>query len=144
VYRVNAAYQLYENPDTLDFKTSSGKIKQFIPYAKLYFNVSESACSLIVYRSMQLINDEKYANYLFLPFTDLTSGSETYGGGRYLDLDKSDFKKNTVVIDFNKVYNPYCAFAQGYNCPVPPPENDLNVEIKAGEKKFKKSTKQKL
>ena len=136
-FRVNASFKLYINADTVNFNTSSGRIKQFQPYAIIYFNVSSIPCSLQVYRSLQLAEDSKYANYLFLPFTDMTSGNETYGGGRYIDLDKRNFLDDKIILDFNKAYNPWCAFGEGFNCPVPPKENELEVEIPAGEKKFK-------
>lgn len=140
-YKITAHYVLLENPDTLDFKTSAGKIKQFLPYARMNFEIEKVSCSLTVFKSMQLAGDVKYADYLFLPFTDATNSSETYGGGRYIDMDMKDFDDGIVKIDFNKAYNPYCAFATGYNCPVPPKENDLNIEIRAGEKRFKKEKK---
>jgi len=80
---------------------------------------------------------EEYKNYLFLPFTDATTGVETYESGRYIDLQTGDIKNNQVVIDFNKAYNPYCAYVSGvYNCPIPPRENHLPVAILAGEKRF--------
>jgi len=75
---------------------------------------------------------------LFIPFADVTSGDETYGTGRYIDISTKDIINNTVVIDFNKAYNPYCAYSNGYNCPIPPAENYLAVAIKAGERSFAK------
>ena len=84
------------------------------------------------------MSSEKYKDYLFIPFTDKTSGIETYGGGRYIDLVLSDIVNKTCTIDFNKAYNPYCAYTAGYNCPIPPKENDLPVAIKAGELNFAK------
>ncbi len=77
-----------------------------------------------------------FENYLFLPFTDLTNGNGTYGGGRYIDLEIP--KGDTMVIDFNKSYNPYCAYNGKYSCPIPPKENDLNIAIKAGVKNYSK------
>ncbi len=71
--------------------------------------------------------------HLFLPFTDLTNGDQTYGGGRYIDLSRADVEKKEVWIDFNHAYNPWCAYSDGYNCPVPPRENALPVAILAGE-----------
>jgi uncharacterized protein len=82
-----------------------------------------------------LMGNDQYKNYLFLPFTDATTGIETYESGRYIDLQINDIKNNEVLIDFNKAYNPYCAYVSGvYNCPVPPKENHLIVAILAGEK----------
>jgi uncharacterized protein (DUF1684 family) len=96
--------------------------------------------ALSVYRNTRLAKIPAYADYLFLPFTDETNGRETYGGGRYIDLREADFKNGSITIDFNKAYNPYCAFAGGYSCPKPPDENQLAIAIPAGEKKFAKET----
>lgn len=79
---------------------------------------------------------ENYKNHLFLPFTDATGGAETYKGGRYIDLEISE--ESIIVIDLNKAYNPYCAYADGYSCPVPPQENNLRVKILEGIKKPRK------
>jgi uncharacterized protein (DUF1684 family) len=70
-----------------------------------------------------------------VPFTDLTCGNESYGGGRYLDIDIPEGEE--IIIDFNRCYNPYCAYNEKYSCPLTPAVNDLKVEIKAGVKKFK-------
>ncbi len=78
----------------------------------------------------------QYKDYLFLPFTDDTNGITSYAGGRYIDLRDGDFNNNTLVLDFNKAYNPYCAFGAGYACPKPPVENKLALSIEAGEKLF--------
>ena len=82
---------------------------------------------------------EKYRNYLFVPFTDATTGKQSYGSGRYLEFYKKDIENNTLQLDFNKAYNPYCAYATGYKCPIPPRENRLSISIKAGEMNFAKS-----
>ena len=81
---------------------------------------------------------EQYKDYLFIPFMDHTNGETTYGGGRYFDVMIGDIMDDKLVLDFNICYNPYCAFSDGYNCPVPPKENHLEVAIKAGEKMFNK------
>ena len=73
---------------------------------------------------------------LFLPFRDTTSGRETYGGGRYLDLDPNE--DGTVTIDFNLAYSPFCAYNDGYSCALPPAENWMQVPIEAGEKTWRK------
>lgn len=75
-----------------------------------------------------------------LPFTDITSGDESYGGGGYLDFRVGEIKNNVLVFDFNKAYNSYCAYAKGYNCPLPPRENYIAIAIRAGEKQFAKPT----
>ena len=119
--------------------STSGKTKQqYRVYGIIHFNLHDTAVSLTIYQSRSLMSSEKYKEHLFIPFTDLTSGRETYGGGRYIDLSISDISNNTYIIDFNKAYNPYCAYTTGYNCPIPPKENDLSVAIKAGEMNYMK------
>ncbi len=73
---------------------------------------------------------------LFLPFTDLTNSKETYGAGRYIEVKSGN--GNTITIDFNKAYNPYCAYNEAYSCPIPPKENRMAIGILAGEKTYKK------
>jgi hypothetical protein len=104
----------------------------------LTFTIHDTTLHLTVYKSLLLSSNSAYANYLFIPFTDITTGDETYGSGRYLDIELSDIKNNFVELDFNKAYNPYCAYSTNYNCPIPPKENNLSIAIKAGEKTFAK------
>ncbi len=86
--------------------------------------------------------DPKYKDYLVLLFSDATTGKETYEAGRYIDFTTGDIKNNMLVIDFNKAYNPYCAYEKGkYNCPIPPIENKLSIAITAGEKIYDKPLK---
>lgn len=79
--------------------------------------------------------DDPVAQALFVPFVDETSGKETYGSGRYLDLEQA--RGDDYVLDFNMAYNPYCAYNDDYVCPIPPRENKLPIEIRAGEKTYK-------
>jgi hypothetical protein len=80
----------------------------------------------------------EYKNYLFIPFTDVTNGTDTYEGGRYIDISTSDIRDNKLTLDFNKAYNPYCCYTNGYNCPIPPKENELTIAVNAGEMKYTK------
>jgi len=80
------------------------------------------------------MKEEEYRDYLFLPFTDLTNGEQTYMGGRYLDLSIPE--GDTIVLDFNRAYNPYCVYNKKYSCPLVPPVNALNTKISAGIKDF--------
>ena len=73
---------------------------------------------------------EEYKEHLFVPFRDATSGKTSYGGGRYLDINIP--KDGNVVLNFNLAYNPYCAYTNGWYCSIPPAENTLKVEVKAG------------
>ena len=142
-YTVNSTYRLVADlkPSTatswIRFKTSGVQEKVFRVYGTASFQLDGKKYSLNIYQAQDLLTNAQYKNYLFLPFTDASSGIETYEGGRYIDLTINDIKNNKLVIDFNKAYNPYCAYVSGvYNCPVPPKENALPVAIKAGEKAF--------
>lgn len=75
-------------------------------------------------------------HFLF-PFRDLTSGKETYGGGRFINIPKENLKNDKLEIDFNNAHNFYCAYNESYICPIPPKENFIDAEIRAGEKKYK-------
>ncbi len=127
-----------ETPGSTPFMvpTHSGKQKPYRQYGTLTFRLQETEYVLHVYQGMDLLKDTVYKDYLFLPFRDRTNYEATYGGGRYIDLDIKDINGNKVLLDFNKCYNPYCAYADGFNCPIPPEENTLPIEIKAGEKMF--------
>lgn len=138
-YRAVANFEFLENGDWFQIPTSSGKTKTYRPCGKLRFMINDTVQTLYVYQSQNLLQTIQYKDYLFVPFTDNTTGKETYEAGRYLDLKLTDIKHGTVVIDFNKAYNPYCAYVSGvYSCPIPPKENRLQVKIQAGEKKYLK------
>lgn len=139
-YKLNCSFIKSIDTGLVIMKTSGKTIpeKDFIRYGKLVFTINDTALQLTVYQSKSLQQNAQYKNYLFIPFTDVTTGDETYGSGRYIDILTTDIKNNTVVIDFNKAYNPYCAYSSGFNCPIPPRENYLTIAIKAGEKAFAK------
>ncbi len=132
--------KLTKTPDSKWFTMeTSGSIKQmYRVYGTAQFKIHDTLLQLNIYQSKSLLGNAEYKDYLFLPFTDLSSGDETYGGGRYIDLLLSDIKGDKISIDFNKCYNPYCAYEHGYSCPIPPKENDLNFYMKAGEKNYGK------
>mgnify|MGYP001600738359 CR=1 FL=1 len=127
-----------ETPGSPPFQipTHSGKLKPYRQYAVLTFRLNGKDCTLHAYQGVDLVQDAAYADYLFVPFRDHTNYEQTYGGGRYLDLRIKDIKDGRLLLDFNKCYNPYCAYADGFNCPIPPDENTLQLEIPAGEKSF--------
>ena len=130
-YRVNATWVKTENSKPFDLPTSSGKTKSYKEYGKASFDLDGKKYTLTVYQSLDLMKQKKYKNYLFLPFRDATNEKETYGGGKYMDLTIPE--GNTIVLDFNKSYQPFCAYnAYDYNCPIVPEENRLPVEIRAG------------
>jgi len=136
-YKVECKVTYLKNQDFFDFGTSSGTKRKYRKFTLLECPIQDTIITLYTYESQRLLNSEKYKDYIFLPFTDYTSGETTYGGGRYLDLMRDDFNENSVTIDFNNCYNPYCAYSTGYSCAIPPRENYIEIEIKAGEKIYK-------
>lgn len=137
-FKVIAAFEKINDVQGFSMPTSTKVMQQYYKYGKVSFKVNNRICQLFVYQSKDLMLTKDYANYLFIPFTDVTNGTDTYEGGKYLDLTIQDIINNTIVIDFNKAYNPYCCYIAGYSCPVPPKENALEVSINAGEKKYLK------
>ncbi|RFZ83466.1 DUF1684 domain-containing protein [Mucilaginibacter terrenus] len=135
-YRVTAQVEVLNNEALFMMPVFSGTQSEYVRYATLKFTLKGKPLQLTLYKSTALAKIPQYANYLFLPFTDDTNGAETYDGGRYIDLSTQDIKNNMLVLDFNKAYNPYCAFSSGYSCPKPPDENKLPLKIEAGEQKF--------
>lgn len=136
-YRVVADFKASAAAAWIRFKTSGTQDQVFRLYGTASFQLNGQPCQLNVYQSQDLLAAPQFKNYLFLPFTDSTSGNETYTSGRYIDLTTADIKNKKIILDFNKAYNPYCAYVSGvYNCPIPPKENALTVAIKAGEKAF--------
>ncbi|MCE7064164.1 DUF1684 domain-containing protein [Dyadobacter sp. CY326] len=140
-FRVVAKFEKSRG-QSFEMPTYSGVNKTYVKYGKLKFRLHGRKQTLTVYRSLSLQSLAKYKDYLFIPFKDKTNGDESYGGGRYIDLKTTDIKNNTLILDFNKAYNPYCAYSDGYNCPIPPSPNHLPVAILAGEKKFGKDHQQ--
>jgi uncharacterized protein (DUF1684 family) len=128
-YQVNAFFRESVTKDTIQMKTNTGSVTSEIRYGNLFFELNNRQYVLPVYREVGAEED-----YVFLPFTDLTNGDLTYGGGRYLDFTFP--LKETVLIDFNKAYNPYCAYNPKYSCPLVPSVNHLDIAIIAGEKSF--------
>lgn len=135
-YRVEA--KLILTPDEKPFlmPTTTGRLPEYVKYGEAHFTLEGKDIVLNIFKSTQPYDEPGYEDYLFLPFTDLTSGDGSYGGGRYIDQRIPE--GNTIVIDFNKAYNPYCAYNARYSCPIPPRENDILIRIEAGVKEFGK------
>lgn len=123
-----------ENEQPFEMKTSTDRRPVYVKYGEAHFNIDGQDFQLNLYRNIELSKKEQYKDYLFLPFSDLTCGNESYIGGRYIDMKIP--KGDTIVIDFNTAYNPYCAYSYKYSCPKVPLENDLKIAIRAGVKKF--------
>lgn len=131
-YRIVAELVNIENKNVRMLTTNDGKMQRYIEYAYAEFDFENSHNKLLV---LEGIDIGPVRGQLFLAFGDNTSAVETYGGGRYLDVAKVPGSK-TMLLDFNKAYNPYCAYTGDYSCPLPPAENLLEIAIKAGEKKY--------
>ena len=138
-YKVVAMVQLTPDSHPFEIPTASGKTKTMKQYAILSFSINDTTVKLAAYQNLKLLQEKEHKYHLFVPFTDGTTYTETYGGGRYLDLSTQDITNSTIEVDFNKCYNPWCAFGEGYSCPIPPVENRLAVSIRAGEKMFAKT-----
>lgn len=139
-YRVNAKFTGVEDTTTVTLATYSGKSKGFVLYGYADFRLRGKKNRLYLYQSRKLMTEEKYKYDLFVPFTDKTSGKQSYVC-RYMDLDMRDIRDGMIVIDFNKCYNPYCAYGPGWNCPIPPSVNEMKIAVKAGEMDYLKKKK---
>lgn len=128
--------ELVRTPEALPFSmpTTTGRESTEVVYGIAKFTLNGKDHKLEIYQSPELITQAEYEDYLFLPFTDNTNGEETYGGGRYLDLRIP--KGNKIILNFNKAYNPYCAYNKKFSCPIVPKVNNLDTEIKVGVKAF--------
>jgi uncharacterized protein len=137
-YQVLADFVRTQNEIPFEMTTTAGKVKSYLKYGELHFVLNNKKLQLNVYQNTAFLRHPLYKDYLFIPFKDLTTGETTYGAGRYIDTRLSDIVQDKMLIDFNKCYNPYCAYKMGYNCPIPPKENFLEIAILAGEKVFGK------
>ena len=137
-YKVACTFERTPNAPHFDMATYSGVTRPYVKYGVITFMLNGKKEELSIYQSITLSKIPKYKNHLFLPFKDTTNDETTYGGGRYIDLESTDIKNGQLTIDFNQAYNPWCAFSDGYSCPIPPNENHLEVAIEAGEQNFAK------
>jgi len=134
-YHITAKFELNENPILFEMPTTTDRKPIYKTYGVASFELKGETYELQIYQNQELILDPEYKNHLFIPFVDKTNGNESYGGGRYLDLEQPE--DDTIILDFNRAYNPYCAYSDRYSCPIPPIENHLNVAINAGVKAYK-------
>jgi uncharacterized protein (DUF1684 family) len=134
IYVVKA--KIEETKESLPFKmkTTTDIPVDVRKYADLFFQITGKEFELSVYENLEYEGVEGYENYLFLPFLDETNENETYGGGRYLDLFLNG--TDSIIIDFNKAYNPKCVYDENFSCPIVPRKNFLNTRIEAGVKNF--------
>jgi uncharacterized protein (DUF1684 family) len=134
-YRVEATFVRTPDEEPFYMPTTTERLPLYVKYGELFFTWEGKQHQLDIFENLEP-KKEEYKDYLFLPITDLTSGDGSYGGGRYLDVKKSEVAQGKVVLDFNKLYNPYCAYNEKYSCPIPPAQNDLPIRIEAGVKDF--------
>lgn len=143
-FRVTAEFTRTADEKYFQMPTSSGITKKFVKYGILKFSLGGKMQQLSVYQIDPEVSAKfpEYAHLLFIPFRDTTNRTETYGGGRYIDIAAP--KGRSVVLDFNVAYNPNCAYGSDkYNCPIPPRENTLDVAVTAGEKRYEYAGKSK-
>ena len=135
-YVVTATFKKLEGEQPFQMKTTTDRLPVYLKYGMISFDLKGQSYQLAVYQNQDLMKDEGFEDYLFLPFLDDTNGDTTYGGGRYIDLRFP--KGDTMVIDFNTAYNPYCAYNEKYSCPIVPRDNYVATTIEAGVKAFVK------
>ncbi len=134
-FRIKARFIVDTTGEIFGMATNTERKPDYRVYGKLEFSVGDTIQKLTAYQNIRYMHDPEYGNYLFIPFRDKTNGKTTYGAGRYLDITIPE--SDSMVIDFNTAYNPYCAYADRWSCPLVPFENHLNVYILAGEKKYR-------
>lgn len=128
-----------KNAPTFEMATTTDRKPLYKEYGVLNFKIRGKDFKLTIYQNQDNLASEEYKNHLFLPFTDNTSGEDSYGGGRYMDvMTTSEKPDGTIQLNFNNTYNPYCVYNEIYSCPLTPRKNHLDIEIKAGIKNFNK------
>ncbi len=131
-FKVAAVFRKKPSLESIKMETSKGHEEEYFHYGQFDFEIDSKKLALQAYKPVNHHGE----GTLFIPFRDETSGKESYGAGRYLDLREID--GNSYVIDFNLAYNPFCVYSEDYVCPLPPKDNWLKAEIRAGEKDYKK------
>lgn len=129
-HKIKASFILNDKKEKLELAYTDGSTKTYLKYGYAKFELNGIPQQVTILKPTFFVDEA----YLFLPFYDETSALETYGGGRYLDLDPNP--DDIIELDFNKAYNPYCAYNHEYRCPIPPKENRISVAVTAGEKNF--------
>ena len=136
-YVVNADFKRTPNETPFKMKTTTDREVDYIKYGEATFTIKDKILKLNVYQDLDMAKEVGQEEALFLPFMENTNGVESYKGGRYIEVKLP--KDDKIFIDFNKAYNPYCAYNKKYSCPIVPSENILYVRIEAGVKKYTKA-----
>ncbi|WP_092208922.1 DUF1684 domain-containing protein [Bizionia echini] len=134
---VEATLKRTPDSDWFLMQTTTDRVSNERIYGIVTFELQGRPFELAVYQGQDLMTKAGFEDYLFLPFMDNTNGDSTYGGGRYLDLRIPE--GDHMIIDFNKAYNPYCAYNAKYSCPIVPRNNYLDIKVEAGVKAFNKN-----
>ncbi len=129
-YKVKALMVPVENKKVREVPLTDGTKERYIEHSWAEFELAGKQQKLLLLQSV----DEPDKRNFFLAFADETSGLETYGGGRYINARQDG--KNSITLDFNLAYNPYCAYNPDYACPLPPKENIMEIAIPVGEKNY--------
>jgi uncharacterized protein (DUF1684 family) len=138
-YKIEASFELTPNTPVFAMPTTTDRLPLYRKYGVVTFTLNGENLELSVYQHQNSMTSFNNEDQLFLPFTDTTNSATSYGGGRYIDLEVPEKGSKTIIIDFNKSYNPYCAYNYKYSCPIPPRENDLPIAILAGVKAYDKA-----
>ncbi len=136
-YKVKAT--LKRTPDAPEFKfpTTTSRVAVYKKYGEILFTIDNKKLKLDIYKAKEA--NPLYKNHLFLPFLDTTNGKTSYAGGRFIDVLTTDEQPDgSILIDFNKAYNPYCAYSDRYSCPITPRNNFLDLAIEAGVMAYNK------
>lgn len=133
-YRFELKLHEHKEKEKIKVQDTQGNEREFLRWGEFRFKIDEEECVLQAYKSNPMEES------LFIPFRDATNSKETYGAGRYLDFEPMEHRtpEGKWILDFNKAYNPWCAYSKDYACPFVPPENWLKVLVRAGEKDYKK------
>jgi uncharacterized protein (DUF1684 family) len=134
-WRLELKLHEHEEKKMVKMAYTKGEERNYIRWGEFRFRIGDEQCVLQAYKS------DAEEEHLFIPLRDATSGQETYGGGRYLDLHAARNRNanGRWTLDLNGAYNPWCVFSEDYTCPFAPQENWLTVPVRAGEKNFSKS-----
>jgi len=135
-FLVMAELKLTPDTEFFNMKTTTDRVSRERIYGIATFKINDKIYNLNVYQGEENMQTEGFEDYLFLPFLDTTNGESTYGGGRYIDLRISE--GDSMEIDFNSAYNPYCVYNEKYSCPIVPRVNYLPIKVEAGVKNYTK------
>ncbi|GAB3423018.1 DUF1684 domain-containing protein [Haloparvum alkalitolerans] len=130
-YRVAAVATVHDDPEPVEMETTAGAPVRYLRVVTFTFELDGETYELAGYRQ-----ESDDGEGLFVPFRDKTTGQETYRHGRYMELEPEGELSDgdPVTLDFNLAYNPFCAYSETFSCPLPPEENWLETEIRAGER----------